>query len=102
MCSNDIDTSGRSVDPQCMECRELNGPRIAACYRGESGNQGAIQTTKIYRVICIERYDPVNRRHVCEGRGMLDPGQPLPRGARVLLETKSWDEAKRFAERWDE
>lgn len=97
MCRNDIDLLGASVDPQCNDCRRLNADKIAACARGDSAGQG-LATTKVYRVICFETWNPQTNRFECLGRHLLNPDQPLPPKAQVFFQSTSWDECKRVAE----
>jgi hypothetical protein len=91
MCFNDVDMLGVSVDPQCMECRRLNGAKISACARGESAG-GATQTTATYRVVCILSEPDANGHRRYTYCSCVEPGGSIGSSSIVVWTGRSWDE----------
>ncbi|MEE4273920.1 MAG: PASTA domain-containing protein [Thermoanaerobaculales bacterium] len=93
MCFNDVDMLGVSVDPQCMECRRLNGAKISACARGESAG-AATQTTATYRVVCALSEPDANGRRRYTFCSCVEPGGSISPGSYVAWTGRSWDECR--------
>ncbi|MBN1568442.1 MAG: PASTA domain-containing protein [Acidobacteria bacterium] len=86
----ELDLMSHSFNPQCNECREINGPAIQACIEGRPFKRNPKQTTGVYRVSCSRRFDPELNRMVIAGCGLLNPEDAVPEGDIILYSSRSW------------